>query len=74
VVLLPEGSFGLGVLVGEEGLEARAEIDVPPPEAAPEGLGILVVVSPELAGLAGEFLFCHNASVVISSANIRKKD
>jgi hypothetical protein len=31
-------------------------------------------VSPELAGLAGEFLFCHNASVVISSANIRKKD
>ena len=74
MVLLPNGSLGLCVLVGEVGPEARAEVDVPTPEAAPQGLGILVVVSPELAGLAGEFLFCHNASVVISSANIRKKD
>lgn len=72
MVLLPDGGFGLCILVGEEGLEAWAEVDVPTPEAAPQGLGILVVVSPELAGLAREFLFCHNVSFVISFANIRK--
>jgi hypothetical protein len=31
-------------------------------------------VSPELAGLAREFLFCHNVSFVISFANISKND
>ena len=38
-------------------LEARAEIDVPAPETAEDGLGILVVVSPEFAGFAG--IVCH---------------
>ena len=74
MVLLPDGGFGLWILVGEEGLEARAEVDVPTPEAAPQGLGILVVVSPELAGLARVFLFCHNVSFVISFTNISKND
>ena len=41
----------------EIGLEARAEIDVPAPETTDDRLGILVVVSPELAGLAG--IACH---------------
>ena len=74
MVLLPNGSLGLCILVGEVGPEARAEVDVPTPEAAPHGLGILVVVSPELAGLAREFLFSHIGNVVIGSANIRKID
>lgn len=60
MVLLPNGSLGLRVLVGEVGPEARAEINVPTPESAPEGFGVLVVVSPEFAGLAREFLFSHN--------------
>ncbi len=60
MVFLPEGGLGLCILVGEECLETRAEIDVPAPESAPQGFGILVVMSPELAGLAREFLFSHN--------------
>ena len=45
--------------MGEEVLEARAEVYVPAPEAADGGLGVLVVVSAKLAVLAGEFLFSH---------------
>ncbi len=33
---------------------------MPPPEAAEERLGILVVLSPEFTGLAGVGLLCHN--------------
>ena len=33
---------------------------MPPPEAAEERLGILVVMSSEFTGLAGVGLFCHN--------------
>lgn len=63
MVLLPDGGFGLCILVGEEGLEAWAEVDVPAPEPAPERLGTLFIVRPELAGLAGIMLLCHNAKV-----------
>ena len=33
-IFLPQDRPGLLVLMGEEGLEARAEIDVPAPETA----------------------------------------
>lgn len=46
MVLLPDGGLGLRILVGEVGPETRAEVDVPPPEAALQGFGILVVMSP----------------------------
>ena len=36
VILLAESGLGLFVLVGEIGLEARTEIDVPTPEATHE--------------------------------------
>ncbi len=45
-VLFPKGGFGLLVLISKVGLPARAEADMPPPEAADEGFGILVVMSP----------------------------
>ena len=45
-------------------LPAGAEVDVPPPEAAEEGLGILVVVSPEFTGLAGVVLLGHMANTL----------
>lgn len=61
VVLSPELRLCLLVLMGEEGLEARAEDDMPPPEAAERRLGIPVIVSPELTVLAGIILMCHNA-------------
>ena len=43
--------------MGEIGLPARAEVDVPAPEAAEQRLGILVVMCAELAGFAGVVLF-----------------
>ena len=43
----------------EIGLEARAEIDVPAPETTDDRLGILVVVSPELAIFTD---MCHNSN------------
>ena len=58
VVLPPQFCLGLLVLVGEEGLEAGAEVDMPAPEAAEDRFGILVVVRPELAVLAR--VLCHN--------------
>ena len=45
--------------MGEVVLPAGAEVDVPPPEAAEERLGILVVVRPEFTGLAGVVLLGH---------------
>ena len=58
IVLLAESGLGLLILMGEIGLEARAEIDVPAPEPAEGRFGILVVMSPELAGFAG--ILCHS--------------
>ena len=52
-ILLPNGGLGLLVLMGEIGLEARAEVDVPAPEPTQEGFGILVVMRAELAVFAG---------------------
>ena len=63
VVFLPKGGLRLFVLMGEEGLPARAEVDMPAPEAAFEGLGILVVRCAELAVLAGVGLLCHGVIV-----------
>jgi len=48
--------------MGEIGLEARAEIDVPAPEPAPERLGIRFIMRPEFAGLAG-IMLCHSAEI-----------
>ena len=42
--------------MGEEGCEARAEVDVPTPEAAQCRFGIFVVMCAELAVLAGVIL------------------
>jgi hypothetical protein len=72
MVLLPDSSLGLRILVGEVSPETRAKVDVPPPEATLQGFGILVVMSPEPAGLAREFLFSHNC-VLFNSANLQKK-
>lgn len=52
-VLLSKRRLRRLVLMREIGFEARAEIDVPAPETAEDRFGILVVMSPELAGLAG---------------------
>lgn len=59
VVLLPESCLCLFILMGEVVLPARAEVNVPAPEPAFEGLGILVVGRAELAVLAGIGLLCH---------------
>ena len=48
----------------EIALESRAEIDMPAPEPAEEGLGILVVVRAEFAGGAGGFV--HGDDIVSS--------
>ena len=61
VVLLPDGGFGLVVLVGEIGTEAGTEVDMPAPESADGRFGIFVVVSPETAGLTRVFLFSHSS-------------
>ena len=58
IVLLPEDGLDGVVLVGEIGLEAGAEVDVPPPDAAEHRFRILVVVRSELAVLAG--ILCHS--------------
>ena len=60
IVFLPEGGLCLIVLMGEESFPARAEVDVPAPETALEGLGILVVRCAELAVLAGVGLLFHD--------------
>ena len=60
IVLVPERGFGVVVLVGEVGPPARAEVDVPAPEASKDALGVLVIPCLESAGLAGEMLFSHN--------------
>lgn len=70
IVLFAECGFGLFVLMGEEGLEARAEIDVPAPEAAEGRLGVLVVVCAELAVLAGVGLLCHKAIRFLFHSNV----
>ena len=57
IVLLPEDGLDGVVLVGEIGLEAGAEVDVPPPDAAEHRFRILVVMRSELAVLAG--VLCH---------------
>ena len=57
IVLFAECGFGLFVLMGEEGLEARAEIDVPAPDPAEGRFGVLVVVRSEFAVLAR--IGCH---------------
>ncbi len=59
VVLSPQFSLGHFILVGEIGLPAGAEIDVPAPEPSERRLGILIVVRLELAGLAGVVLGFH---------------
>ena len=61
VVLLADGCLGLLVLMGEIGLEAGAEIDMPAPDAAEDRFGILVVMRPELAVFAG--ILCHKTEV-----------
>jgi hypothetical protein len=66
VILLTDCRLSLLVLMGEVGLEAWAEVDVPAPETAPERLGTLLIMRPELTGLAGIMLLCHNAKVLIS--------
>jgi hypothetical protein len=66
VILLTDCRLSLFVLMGEVGLEPRTEVDMPAPEPAPERLGTLFIVRPELAGLAGIMLLCHNAKVLIS--------
>ena len=52
--------------MGEIGLETRTEVDMPAPEPAPERLRTLLIMRPELAGLAGIMLLCHNALGLIS--------
>jgi hypothetical protein len=46
--------------MGEEGLESRAEVDMPPPETPPERFGVLVIMCAELTVLARVLLFTHN--------------
>ena len=46
--------------MSEEAFEARAEVDVPSPEAAQGRFGVLVVMRAELAVLARVFLFSHD--------------
>ena len=45
--------------MGEVVFPARAEVDVPAPDAAGERFGVVVVLCPEGAGLAG-VLLSHN--------------
>ena len=62
VEIVPSHQFRLGLLIlmGEVGLEAGAEVDVPAPETAQRRFGIPVVVGPELAVLA--VILFHNGS------------
>ena len=60
-VLLSKRRLRRLVLMREIGFEARAEIDVPAPETAEDRFGILVVMSPELAGFAG--IGCHRGFI-----------
>ena len=57
VVLSTELGLGLLVLVGEIGLEAGTEIDVPAPDAAKGRFGVLVIVCAKLTGFAR--VLCH---------------
>ena len=59
VILLADIELGFFVLISEVSPEARAEVNVPAPEAPKDALWVLVVASAELAGFAREFLFCH---------------
>ena len=52
-ILLPYRRLGLLILMGEIGLEARAEIDMPTPETTHERFRVLVVMRAELAVFAG---------------------
>ena len=61
MILLPQRRFRLLVLMREIALESRAEIDMPAPEPADEGLGILVVMRAEFAVFAG--VFVHGGGV-----------
>jgi hypothetical protein len=51
--------------MGEIGLEARTEIDVPTPEPSHEGFGILVVMRAELAVFTGVLEHDIKASIVV---------
>ena len=56
VVLLPQHDLHRIVLMRKEGLESRAEIDVPAPEFAEERLRVIVVMRSEFAVFAGVFV------------------
>ena len=45
---------------GKIAFPARAEVDVPPPEATQQGIGFLVVMCTEFAVFA---LMCHNSFI-----------
>ena len=57
IVLPPQFSLGVLILVGEKGLEAWTKVDMPAPEPAKDRFGILVVVRSELTVLTR--VFCH---------------
>ena len=59
-VFLPQRRFCLLRLICKVCLPAGTEVDMPPPEAAEERLGILVILSPEFTGLTGVVLLGHN--------------
>ena len=65
VILLAKVQLGLFILIGEIGPEARAEVNMPAPEAAEDAFRVSVIVSAELAGLAGKFLFGHGISILL---------
>ena len=64
IILSPQFSLGLFILMSEIGLPTGAEVDVPAPESSERRLGPLVIVSAELAGFAG--VLCHGQNSIIS--------
>lgn len=65
IVLSPQFSLRLFILMGEVCLEPGTEVDVPAPEPSEDRIGILVVVSAELAVLAR--VLCHNTDMLMIS-------
>ena len=72
MILLPKGCLGLFILMGEVVLPAGAEVDVPAPEAAQGRFRVPVVVSAELAVLAGVGLFSHIIVFVVQLLSDRR--
>ena len=74
IVLGPEHILGFLILMGEEILPPRTEIDVPSPEPSHGRFGVPVITCAKLTSLARVLFLCHNQSNLNINFQIYEKN